>query len=103
MSQFLKNTRACGVDINRNSRNIVCRSNVSSKFNEFVDKRRQVDKKRIERIKEIGNTLDHIARSEVKASSEIVNEFMPFLANLKNFKPFQSTQDLVKPDAVDKE
>lgn len=67
----------------------VCRGQVKSRINEIVDKRRMVDKQRIERIKEIGNTLDHIAKSEVKSTMDIIKEFMPFLSNMKNFKPFK--------------
>jgi hypothetical protein len=54
-------------------------------FNALIDKRRQLDKERIERIKEIGSTLDHIAKSEVKHTGEVLNEFLPFLKDVKDW------------------
>lgn len=54
-------------------------------FNTVVERRRQMDKERIQRIKEIGSTIDHIAKSEVKHSGAIFNEYFPFLKDMKNW------------------
>lgn len=64
----------------------VCATKPSFDFKELIEKRKELDKKRIERIKEIGNTLDHIAKAEVKSTGETFNTYFPFLENLKNFK-----------------
>lgn len=62
---------------------IVCSS---MNFKEIIAKRTDMDKKRIERMKEIGNTLDHIARTEVQLSGEAFKTYFPFIENLKDFK-----------------
>jgi hypothetical protein len=51
-----------------------------------IEKRKHIDRKRAERVKEIGKTLDHIARSEVSGAAETLNEVFPFVEKLKDFK-----------------
>ncbi len=53
------------------------------KLGDFVDKRKEIDKLRWEKVKEIGTTLDHIAKSEVKQSAEILNEILPLQSVMK--------------------
>ena len=53
-------------------------------FTQITEKRKEIDKMRIERIKEIGNTLDHIAKEEVKQSLDMLKEFFPFVETLKD-------------------
>jgi hypothetical protein len=75
------------VCVRRNKSHIVyCNKDV--KFNEIVERRKELDKQRVERIKEIGSTIDHIAKSEVKHTGEILHEVLPFLKDVdfKNWK-----------------
>jgi len=67
----------------------------SGKFNanDFIEKRKQVDNLRIERIKEIGNTIDHIAKNEFKQTVEIIGEVMPFVKNIKGLDKFLGNKD----------
>lgn len=62
-------------------------------FNDFVEKRKEVDKIRIERIKEIGNTFDHVVKSEIKQTVEIMSEVMPFIKNIKGVEKIIGTKD----------
>ena len=63
----------------------------NTSFNDFVEKRKEVDKLRIERIKEIGNTLDHVAKSEIKQTVEIMSEVMPFIKKIKGVEKIFGT------------
>ena len=76
-------TSAAPRSLSRTPARIAC---ASFDVKKAVEIRKDVDKKRVERIKEIGVTLDHIARTEVKQSAETLKTFMPFLENLKDFK-----------------
>jgi len=67
----------------RRQRVVACKCAKFS-FSDVIAKRKDLDKLRIERIKEIGNTIDHIAKSEVKQTVEIMTEFLPFLTKLKD-------------------
>lgn len=61
--------------------------------NDFIEKRKEVDKVRVERIKEIGNTLDHVVKSEVKQTVEIMTEVMPFLKKINGIEKFIGKTD----------
>lgn len=68
-------------------RNVIqVRAAKSFDISEFVEKKKQLDKKRLDRVKEIGASLDQIARNEVKQSAELVNEYLPFLDKVKDWK-----------------
>jgi hypothetical protein len=47
-------------------------------WNEFVQKRKDMDKRRVEKIKDIGNTIDNIAKEEVESAKEMFHEYFPF-------------------------
>lgn len=70
---------------------VVCSKEFS--VNEFIEKRKEVDKLRVERIKEIGNTLDHVVKSEVKQTVEIMTEVMPFLKQINGIEKFIGKTD----------
>jgi hypothetical protein len=59
-------------------------------WNEFVQKRKDMDKKRVEKIKDIGNTIDNIAKEEVEGAKEMFREYFPFaddaVAKIGKFK-----------------
>ena len=59
---------------------VMCCKNIN--ISTIIDKRKELDKLRIERIKEIGNTLDHIAKSEIKQTVEIFSEIFPFMSKM---------------------
>lgn len=69
--------------VSRRSIKVSCKS---FDINSAIEKRKELDKKRLERVKEIGNTLDNIARSEVKHTAETLQAYFPFISNLKDFK-----------------
>ena len=70
-----------------NRRNVVCNAQQSPlKLGDFVEKRKEIDKMRWEKVKEIGTTLDHIAKSEAKQTYEILNEILPIEKVVKECK-----------------
>jgi hypothetical protein len=52
-------------------------------FNDIIEKRKEIDRQRVSRLKEIGNSIDHIAKAELKSTRDILNEFFPFIKDLK--------------------
>jgi hypothetical protein len=66
----------------------------NASFNDFIEKRKEVDRLRIERIKEIGNTIDHVAKSEVKQTVEIMSEVMPFIKKIKGVEKIIGTEEV---------
>jgi hypothetical protein len=69
-------------------------------WNEFVQKRKDMDKKRVEKIKDIGNIIDNIAKEEVEGAKEMFREYFPFaddaVAKMGKFKDGLSSR--VKED-----
>jgi hypothetical protein len=70
--------------VSRKQPRIVCKS--SFNLNEIIDKKRDMDKARIERLKEMGTTIDHLAKAEVQQTSQMLKEVFPFLSELKDIQ-----------------
>lgn len=66
------------------------------RFKEFVERRKEMDKKRVEKIKDIGNKIDNIAKDEAKYSTDMVNEWLPFLKDI-DMKGVKEMLENVKP------
>lgn len=71
--------------------NVVCAASSPTpkpkfNFNAALETRKNIDRKRAERLKEISKTLDHIARSEVSGTAETLKRVFPFAEKLKDFK-----------------
>jgi hypothetical protein len=82
----LSKTKTSTISRKYNKNVVVCSQDF--KVNDIIEKRKEVDKIRMERIKEIGNTLDHIVKSEVKQSVKIMTEVMPFLKKINGIEKF---------------
>lgn len=95
----------------RHPRVVLCNStennettnNVKNTINNVVEKRKEVDRIRIDRIKEIGSSIDHIAKSEVKQTVEIMMEIMPFIKKIKGVEKFIDKKDNTSNDLIKKE
>lgn len=79
------------------------KSSVKTTINNVVEKRKEVDRIRIDRIKEIGSSIDHIAKSEVKQTVEIMVEIMPFIKKIKGVEKFIDKKDSTTTDLIKKE
>ena len=55
-------------------------------INKVIERRKEMDKQRIERIKEIGHSISHIAKIEMKDSTDSFNEYFPFLKDFKGIR-----------------
>jgi hypothetical protein len=63
---------------------VSCSGNKNSfNFNDIIERRREMDKQRIERLKEISTTLQHIAKSEADNTNEMLDQFLPFFKQLR--------------------
>lgn len=56
---------------------------VNAFLSDLVEKRKEMDKKRLDRIKEIGKTLDHIAKDEAKHTVETIKTVLPLHKYMK--------------------
>lgn len=52
-------------------------SNIQSKFNAFIEKKRELDRSRWEKIKEISRTIDHIAKNDLKHTYDFIKTIHP--------------------------
>jgi hypothetical protein len=52
-------------------------TNIPSKLSSFFDKKKEIDRSRWEKVKEISRTIDHIAKSDVKQTYELLKELAP--------------------------
>ena len=65
--------------VSRTPARVVC---FSYDVKKVVETRKEMDKKRVERIKVIGAAIDDIARMEIREAVESIKVFMPFLEQL---------------------
>lgn len=89
----------------RNQRYVTTRAFNSSKsfgtkFNSFLEKKREIDRMRWEKIKEISRTIDHIAKSDMKQTYDLVKELHPVVNQSEEKK---ETTELKSVDLADEE
>ncbi len=53
------------------------RPNFNAKVNAFVEKKKELDRSRWEKLKEASRVIDHIAKSDVKETIEIFKSLVP--------------------------
>lgn len=73
---------------------IACSNKFEENLNNMVEKKKNILKKRVDHVKEIGHSLEHIAKKEVKESMEIVKDIFPFINDIdfKEVKGFIKAQ-----------
>ena len=47
-------------------------SDIQSKINGFLDKKKEIDRLRWEKLKEISRTIDHIAKNDIKQTYDLL-------------------------------
>jgi hypothetical protein len=84
MHATLRKASASRAMPNASSRRMRCKSTLSDKITELVNKRKELDKSRVQKLKEIGNTVHHIASAEVRYTKDVIQEVLPFLDKIED-------------------
>lgn len=61
-------------------------SNLQAKWNSFLDKKRELDRTRWEKLKEISRTFDHIVKNDIKQTYDLLKEIHPKVPQTDNTK-----------------
>lgn len=74
---FLKSTVTPKGTLSHQKRVMRCCSSkktvdLQTKFNAFIDKKKEIDRTRWEKIKEISRTIDHIAKNDIKQTYDLL-------------------------------
>lgn len=86
------------VSVNGGRRMTVCKANpnpLQTELNKFLEKRRAVDRERLDTLKEIAESLKTIARKEVKSALELTSIVLPVNQIKKQCKKDSEAEDKV--------
>lgn len=73
-------------------------SNLSSKLSTLLEKKKEIDRTRWEKLKEISKTIDHIAKNDVKQTHELLKVISPVVG-----QPFDKKDTELKSVDLDEE
>ena len=76
---FAKSAYIAPKGVSRTPARVMC---ASFDVKKVVEIRKEIDKKRFERVKEIGSVIGNIARTEIAHTAETVKVFLPFIEHL---------------------